>query len=174
MSKSVKELGIAGVYLIESHVFRDHRGEFMQAYTSEEGPTYVQENLSFSLKGTFRGMHLQRRNPQGKLVRAVHGVVVDYFLDLRADSPTFKQIGSVYLRGPHVAVYVPPGVAHGFYSVTDSTVYYKCTTHYDKQSDGGVRYNDPEIQLHLPDQLRHISPKDLVLPTMMDYLVKGE
>lgn len=180
MITEVTPLGINGVVHISFKSFKDSRGSFMEAFNTitfkQHGlPTwFVQDNISHSHKGTMRGLHIQKKTPQGKLIRAMHGTIVDYYLDLRPNSPTFKKLNYTYLRSPDEAIFIPSGLAHGFFSLTDSVVQYKCTTHYDKDSDGGVRYNDPEIGLSLPDKVLHVSTKDLALPSLMEYLGKIE
>lgn len=166
-----RESSIDGVKIFISDVYQDGRGQFVPAFDQRVfSEQFVADNLSYSLKGSFRGLHIQRNNPQGKLVRCIEGVIMDYFLDLRPESPTFKKLDKIYMRSPDIAIYLPPGIAHGFFSVTDSIVYYKCTTPHDPKSDGGVCYNDPEIGLFLPGNLTQISTKDANLPSLMDYL----
>lgn len=171
-------LTVGGAILLEFLPFNDERGSMMESYNSikfrEMGlPTwFVQDNLSYSHRGTFRGMHRQTKEPQGKLIRCLNGSIVDYWFDTNKDSPTFRTLGYHYLRGPNEALYIPPNNAHGFFSLTDSIVQYKCTTHYNKAFDGGIIFDDPDLGIMLPEPLKIISAKDANLPTLMDYLAR--
>lgn len=168
----VTKTGIEGCYVIEPRLFEDQRGFFAEAYNErvflEHGlPLFwPQDNLSGSAKGVLRGMHIQRRNPQGKLVRCVQGKIIDVCLDLRRESPTFMNFHSEILEGAR-SLYCPPGTAHGFLAIGEgnNVVYYKCTSLYDAETDGGVNaltglsgvwgmldsYTMSEKDQHLPD-----------------------
>lgn len=172
---------VEGVRIINSSVFEDSRGFFETAFHVEQFkelglPTeFPQDNISTSFQGALRGMHIQRENPQGKLIRCVSGVIWDVWVDLRPDSPTFKKWECLSLRSTaSTSVYLPPGLAHGFFCVTPvATVHYKCTTLYDKESDGGIIWNDPETAIKWPFDSEFtplISGKDANLPTMAEYL----
>ena len=149
----VKPTPIEGLVVIEPTVFGDARGFFMESYTRRDfaelgvDVEFVQDNHSCSSKGVLRGLHFQRRNPQGKLIRVVRGKVYDVAVDLRVESPTFGQWYGVELSAENkVQFYVPPRFAHGFLVLEDNTEFlYKCTEYYDPQSDGGVRWNDPQL-----------------------------
>ena len=126
------------VVLVEPDVFRDDRGFFLETYHKrkygEAGlpEEFVQDNHSFSIRGTLRGMHTQVRDPQGKLIRAVAGEIFDVAVDLRPGSPTFgKWVGEVLSAENFHQLWVPPGFAHGFCVMSESAhVLYKCTTFY--------------------------------------------
>ncbi len=167
---------ILGCYLLKFKSFRDERGLFAEAYnelafSAANLPTrWPQDNISVSLKGTIRGLHVQKTNPQGKLVRCLAGSIFDACVDLRDGSPTFGKSVTAILDSPDMALYCPPGTAHGFASITDSVVSYKCTTLYDKESDGGVFFADPTIGIKWPVDPEHVSAKDWRLPRLMDYV----
>ena len=108
---------------------------------------FVQDNQSFSSKGILRGMHFQKKHPQGKLVRCVAGKVYDVAVDLRKDSPTFGQYYGVILDSEKQnQFYVPKGFAHGFLVLTESAIFaYKCTDFYHPEDEGGLMWNDEQI-----------------------------
>lgn len=129
-----KALGIPGLTLVECRAFEDNRGGFMETWQAEEFtkaglPAFVQENQSISAKGVVRGLHFQRKHPQGKLVRVVLGEVFDVAVDLRQDSPAFGRWRGVILSGANRRqLYIPPGCAHGFMALSEKAVFaYKCT-----------------------------------------------
>lgn len=165
---------IHGCYVLKRRVFTDERGRFSELYRDQERQ-FVQGNATFNNGRALRGMHLQKSNPQGKLVTSVYGVVRDVLFDLRPDSPTFKKGMVLTLDWDEgLSVFVPPGVAHGFLAVSYfSIVHYACTTMYDKASDGGVNWESPEIkpffQIGEGEEFI-VSPKDAVLPTVEQYL----
>lgn len=168
-------LAIPDVKLIEPDVFGDNRGFFMETYRAdlfkEAGiPTnFVQDNMSSSRKGVLRGLHFQK-NPysQGKLVRVVRGEVFDVAVDLRKGSPYFgKWVGDLLSEENKKSLYVPPGFAHGFCVVSDEAVFhYKCTEFYHPEAEGGLRYDDPTVNVEwpLPDLPKITSPKDEKAP----------
>ena len=168
-------LAIPDVKLIEPDVFGDNRGFFMETYRAdlfkEAGiPTnFVQDNMSSSRKGVLRGLHFQN-NPysQGKLVRVVRGEVFDVAVDLRKGSPYFgKWVGDLLSEENKKSLYVPQGFAHGFCVVSDEAVFhYKCTEFYHPEAEGGLRYDDPTVNVEwpLPDLPKITSPKDEKAP----------
>lgn len=168
-------LAIPDVKLIEPDVFGDNRGFFMETYRAdlfkEAGiPTnFVQDNMSSSRKGVLRGLHFQK-NPysQGKLVRVVRGEVFDVAVDLRKGSPYFgKWVGDLLSEENKKSLYVPQGFAHGFCVVSDKAVFhYKCTEFYHPEAEGGLRYDDPTVNVEwpLPDLPKITSPKDEKAP----------
>lgn len=175
------ETKIKGVLVIKNQVHHDDRGAFFETFNAvdfiEAGlpSEWMQSNVSYSHKGILRGMHLQKNKPQGKLIRCLAGMVWDCWVDLRPDSPTKGKWESLSLGGEDAeAVYLPPGLAHGFFVNTSfALVHYMCTTLYDKESDGGVRHDDPEIGIEWPfanDFTPLVSPRDANLPTMREYL----
>lgn len=154
--------GIEGLFVIEPTVFGDNRGYFMETYNYEFDPfikhldgspaTFVQDNQSRSKKGVLRGLHFQKSNPQGKLVRAIEGDVFDVAVDLRADSKTYgKWYGVVLSEENKKQFYIPEGFAHGFAVLSDkATFVYKCTRLYDPTDEGGLMWNDPDIGIEWP------------------------
>ena len=168
-------LAIPDVKLIEPDVFGDNRGFFMETYRAdlfkEAGiPTnFVQDNMSSSRKGVLRGLHFQK-DPysQGKLVRVVRGEVFDVAVDLRKGSPYYgKWVGDFLSEENKKSLYVPPGFAHGFCVVSDEAVFhYKCTEFYHPEAEGGLRYDDPTVNVEwpLPDLPKITSPKDEKAP----------
>ena len=148
-----------GLYEIQPEIYGDNRGYFLESYSEREfnaaGITYhfVQDNQSLSGKGTLRGLHFQKKNPQGKLVRVIEGEAFDVAVDMRHDSPTRGQWHSVILCGKKQnQFYIPPGFAHGFLALTDSTIVsYKCTDFYYPEDEGGIIWKDPVIGIKWPD-----------------------
>ena len=149
------ETGIQGLTIVEPTVFGDDRGYFMETYSEREFadaglPTcFVQDNQSKSRKGVLRGLHFQIKHPQGKLVRALSGAVLDVAVDIRKNSPTFGQWRSCLLTEENKRqFYVPEGFAHGFSVLSEEAVFaYKCTALYDPADEGGIMYNDPQLNI---------------------------
>lgn len=168
------ELG--GVIVVEPDVFRDERGFFLETYHARKfaeggiAAAFVQDNHSMSKRGTLRGLHAQRRRPQGKLVRVVRGEIFDVAVDIRHGSPTFKKWAGVALSEEnHREVYVPPGFAHGFCVTSDvAEVIYKCTDLYDPADEFGIAWNDPEIAIRWPVENPIISEKDSRAPRISE------
>ena len=151
------ETDIKDLYVIEPTVFGDGRGYFMETFNDEFKPyikhldgspaEFVQDNQSRSKKGVLRGLHFQKQNPQGKLVRCLEGEVFDVAVDLRKDSGTFgKWFGVVLSAENKKMFYVPEGFAHGFFVISDfATFSYKCTRLYAPGDEGGILWNDPDV-----------------------------
>lgn len=174
---SVWETEIEGVLLVEPQVFFDERGFFLETYREEVlGERFVQHNHSRSRRGVLRGVHFQRVRPQGKLVRAATGAIFDVAVDLRSGSKSYGRWAGVLLSDQnHRQLYVPPGFGHGFLVLSEvADVEYKCTEYYDPESDGGVRWDDPElgIQWPLAGLKPQVSEKDQGLPRLSE-LGKG-
>jgi len=152
------ETGIEGLVIVEPTVFGDHRGYFMETYHYEEFSTaglsmhFVQDNQSKSKKGVLRGLHYQKQNPQGKLVRVISGEVYDVAVDLRQNSATFGKSYGVLLSDKNKKqYYVPEGFAHGFLVVSETAEFvYKCTRFYDLSDEGGLLWNDPDLGIDWP------------------------
>jgi dTDP-4-dehydrorhamnose 3,5-epimerase len=168
---------LTGVLIVESPVYADDRGFFSETFHADKFadlnlPSHFrQENHSRSSRHTLRGLHFQLTHPQGKLVRAVTGVIWDVVVDVRRSSPQFKQWFGTELRaGDGRQLYVPPGFAHGFVVLSDvADVAYQCTTVYDRTSDGGIAWNDPDIGIAWPlpaGALPLLSAKDAAAPTL--------
>ena len=167
-----------GVVIIEPDVFGDHRGFFMESWSQkkmEEAGLYydfVQDNHSMSsVKGTLRGIHFQRGDKaQAKLVRCVKGAVLDVAVDLRHESPTYKQWVAVELSAENKKqLLIPRGFCHGFVTLTDEVEFlYKADNYYAPEADGGIRWNDPEIGVDWGVKDPILSAKDEKNPLLKD------
>jgi len=177
MPFSFMRLEIADVILIEPRVFRDERGFFMESYRRSEfaafGITeiFVQDNHSRSRRGVLRGLHYQ--NPpraQGKLVRAVSGEIFDVAVDIRRGSPTYGRWVGVNLSEENMRMlYIPPGFAHGFMTLSDvADVMYKTTDEYSPEHEAGIIWNDPGIGIEWPVSRPVLSPRDAKWPGLRD------
>lgn len=173
------ETKIKGVIIFEPRVFQDDRGSFFESYNyelfSQNGipNTFVQDNQSTSSNGTIRGLHFQKgTSAQAKLVRVVQGKVLDVAVDLRYRSETFGQHVAVELDDENNRqLFIPRGFAHGFSVLSETAIFaYKCDNFYDKSSEGGLIYNDPELTIdwQISPQEALLSEKDLLLPTLSE------
>jgi dTDP-4-dehydrorhamnose 3,5-epimerase len=171
---------IPEVVLVQPDVYGDDRGFFLETYHQkkygEAGlPTeFVQDNHSFSVRNTLRGLHAQLRHPQGKLIRAILGEILDVAVDIRPSSPTFGRWVSALLSGEnHHQLYVPPGFAHGFCVTSDAAhVQYKCTALYDRDDEIAIQWNDPRIGVEWPTAAPLLGPRDVAAPALADILHK--
>lgn len=179
----IVEEKLNGVVLIEPTVFPDDRGYFMETYNAKElekagiKDVFVQDNQSRSIRGVLRGLHFQKQpHPTSKLVRCVNGEIFDVVVDLRPNSPTFKQWAGFVLSGENKRIlYVPIGFAHGFYVSSDEAeVLYKVNEYFYKECDAGIRWNDPEIGVNWPGSNPLVSPKDADLPLLKDAIKSGD
>ena len=170
---------IEGVYIIEPKIFGDKRGYLMETYNKKHfieagiNTTFVQDNESKSRKGVLRGLHFQRKHSQGKLVRVTQGEVFDVAVDLRTGSKTYGTWEGIILSEENrKQLYIPKGFAHGFLVLSDEAVFnYKCTEFYAPEYDGGVMWNDSDINIKWPiDRIENIilSEKDKVHPNLKD------
>lgn len=161
---------LQGLFIIKPRVFPDDRGYFFESYHREKlkeagiDTVFVQDNQSCSKKGVIRGLHFQKPPyAQAKLVRVLRGSALDVAVDLRKGSPTYGKSHSVILTGEnHLQFYLPVGFAHGFSSLEENTlVAYKCSNFYHKESEGTIRYDDPD--LHIDWQVKDpvVNQKDL-------------
>lgn len=169
---------IPDLLIIKPDVFEDQRGYFFESYNrqkfvaSDIPYTFVQDNESKSQKGVLRGLHFQ--NPpyaQGKLVRVMKGAVQDVAVDIRKDSPTYGKWASFELSEQNKMMYwIPPGMAHGFVTLEDDTVFfYKCTNLYNKRSEGSIRWNDPDLNVNWQIKDPILSIKDQKAPFFRDF-----
>ena len=173
---TVTETALPGVLLIEPRVFGDARGFFLERYHAERyaevgiPAAFVQDNHSRSGRGTLRGLHFQKRHPQGKLVEVVQGAVYDVVVDVRHGSPTFGEwMGAELSAENHHQLWVPPGFAHGFVVLSESADFlYKCTDVYHPEDEGGVLWNDPDLGIDWPIEEPMLSAKDTALPRLRD------
>ena len=173
MSKAITihPTNIADVFLLDSQVYRDERGMFLETYQqaklAELGITspFVQDNHSGSHRGVLRGLHYQIHQPQGKLVRVISGEVYDVAVDLRHHSVTFGQwVGTTLSTQNRQQIWIPPGFAHGFYVLSEwAEVLYKTTDYYAPQWERTLLWNDPQLAIDWPLLAGHpliVSPKD--------------
>ena len=130
----------------------------------------MQDNHSRSRRGTLRGLHFQRRHPQGKLVACARGSIYDVVVDLRAGSPTFGRSYGVTLSDEdHRQLWIPPGLAHGFCVLSDEADFlYKCTDYYRPDDEGGIAWDDPDLGIAWPVEAPLLSEKDRRLPRLRD------
>lgn len=156
----ISELKLSGLMLIEPSLSFDDRGFFFESFSQRnfESKTgarvdFVQDNHSRSRRGVLRGLHYQiTSSSQGKLVRVVRGAVWDVAVDIRKSSKTFGQwVGQLLTEENHLQMWIPPGFAHGFLTLSDSTEYlYKTTGYYDRSSERGIAWNDPDLDIAWP------------------------
>jgi dTDP-4-dehydrorhamnose 3,5-epimerase len=169
---------LEGCYIIEPKIISDDRGYFMESFNENtfqkgigQAVHFVQDNQSYSTKGVLRGLHYQvGEYSQAKLVRVLSGEVLDVAVDIRPNSKTFGQYVSVLLSGENQKqFFVPRGFAHGFLVVSETaTFFYKCDNFYNKESEGGVLYNDESLNIDwsFPENELVISAKDKTQPTL--------
>lgn len=148
---------IKDVKIIVPKVYCDCRGNVMEAYHEEimnkNGITskFIQDNISTSVKGVLRGVHTQIKHPQAKIVGCISGAIYDVVVDCRIESPTFgKWYGDVLTSENYRQMFVPEGVAHGFYTLEDATIWMKVTTHYTPGDEIGFMWNDENINIEWP------------------------
>ena len=174
------ETNIQDLWKIEPAIHRDQRGYFLESFHLEKlqsaginGP-FVQDNQSFSSKGVLRGLHYQTPpHQQGKLVSVAIGKVLDIVVDIRKLSPTFGNHYSCILDAEkHNILYVPEGMAHGFLALENSLFVYKCTEFYNKESEGGILWNDPDLDIDWGVTNPIVSEKDSQLPYFKEAMEK--
>lgn len=167
---------LPGVLLIEPMVFSDERGFFMETYHAKKyaeagipGP-FVQDNHSHSQRGTLRGLHYQLKNPQGKLVYAVKGEILDVAVDIRKGSPHFRRwTGNLLSEQNKRQLYIPEGFAHGFCVLSETAdVIYKCTDFYAPGDEYGIFWADESIDIVWPIETPILSEKDKKNPKLED------
>ncbi len=152
------ETPLEGVYVINPTIYEDNRGYFMETYNYEEfkkqglNTIFVQDNQSKSKQGVLRGLHFQKKYPQGKLVRVLRGKVFDVAVDIRKNSKTFgKWYGVILSEENKNQFYIPEGLAHGFLVLSKEAEFaYKCTNHYHPEDEHGIKWNDPNIGITWP------------------------
>jgi dTDP-4-dehydrorhamnose 3,5-epimerase len=165
---------IEGLLIIQPQIFEDPRGYFYESYNKQKFTEagidfeFIQDNQSLSQKGIIRGLHFQAPPfEQGKLVRVIQGAVNDVVVDIRKNSKTFGQHFLINLTAENRTMFfIPPGFAHGFETLEDDTIFlYKCTNVYNKESEGGLLWNDPFLNISWQNNDPLISDKDKILPT---------
>jgi dTDP-4-dehydrorhamnose 3,5-epimerase len=168
--------GLPGVTIIEPDVYRDERGFFVETYRRDkyaEGGIdagFVQDNQSRSTRGTIRALHAQRMHPQGKLVRAIVGAILDVVVDIRRGSPHYLKWVSIELSSDDFRqIYVPPGFAHGICILSDfAEIEYKCTGYYDPEDELRIIWNDPSVAIRWPVCNPVLSAKDRDAKTVVE------
>lgn len=162
---------IEGLLIIEPTVFKDDRGYFFESYNERRfkelgiNDDFVQDNQSCSQKNVVRGLHFQKPPyAQAKLVRVLHGAVIDFAVDIRKNSPTYGQYFSTLLTADNFRqFYIPAGFAHGFSALEDNTVFaYKCSNFYNKASEGCILFNDKDLNIDWQIESPITSEKDLL------------
>lgn len=172
------ETHLKGCFILEPKVFKDERGYFMESFNDlvfQEGVgqkvNFVQDNQSYSSRGVLRGLHYQcGENAQAKLVRVIKGEVLDVAVDIRPNSKTYGQYIAVELTAENQKqLFIPRGFAHGFLVLSESALFfYKCDNYYNKESEGGIIFNDPTINIdwNFSKEELIISEKDSLLPRL--------
>ena len=171
------ETKLKGCFVLEPIIHEDERGYFFESFNHRDfckaigqDINFVQDNISFSKKGVLRGLHFQKgKHVQAKLVSVLEGEIQDVVVDLRKDSPTFGQYASIELSSVNKKqLFVPRGFAHGFLTLSKSAkVFYKCDNYYNKESEGGIIYNDPvfNVDWNIDSESILLSERDKMLPT---------
>jgi dTDP-4-dehydrorhamnose 3,5-epimerase len=174
----VAATSLPDVLIIEPDVHVDGRGFFLESYQADRyrecgipGP-FVQDNHSRSAAGTLRGLHLQVRRPQGKLIRVVEGEIFDVAVDVRRGSPTFgRWVGVSLSAESFTQIYVPIGFAHGFAVISQTAqVEYKATDFYDREGELGIAWNDPALAISWPSATPMLSARDSKHPLLADVM----
>ncbi|AGT81224.1 dTDP-4-dehydrorhamnose 3,5-epimerase [Amycolatopsis mediterranei] len=177
--KAIPVPEIDGAYLFEPTPHADQRGFFSRTFDRDvvasvgiDPDGFVQDSLSRSRKGVVRGMHLRGGAGEAKLVRCSHGAIFDVVVDLRPDSPTFRNVKTFELSGENqVSVYIPAGCAHGFQSLTDpSDVSYRIDRTHDPEEDITISYKDPELDISWPLSVTMVSDRDERAPSLEEAL----
>jgi dTDP-4-dehydrorhamnose 3,5-epimerase len=177
VSFSFEHLRIGGLILVKPRVFPDERGFFLETYKKSEFAAngiegeFIQDNHSLSSKGILRGLHYQMPPyTQGKLVSVIGGRIWDVAVDMRRGSPTFGKWEGVELSDDNKHMFwIPPGFAHGFVTLSESVhLLYKCTAEYDKASERGMRWDDPDVAVAWPLRDVSVSARDAALPAFKD------
>ncbi len=167
---------IPGVLIIKPKVFEDDRGFFLESYNKKEfmeagiADEFVQDNHSRSTRGVLRGLHYQKNYPQGKLIRAIQGEVLDVIVDIRKGSPTFGKWVSVLISAENkTQVWIPKGLAHGFSVLSEIAEFcYKVTEFYHPEDEKGILWNDPQLAIDWKVENPVLSQKDRDLPLLED------
>ena len=168
---------IPDVKIVQPKVYGDERGFFLETFEQKRyqemlgmSLNFVQDNHSQSQKNVLRGLHFQKENPQGKLVRVVRGEVFDVAVDIRKDSSTYgKWVGVILSEDNKSQLWIPPGLAHGFLVLSDIADFeYKCTNYYDPNSERCLLWNDPTVNINWPISTPILSEKDKLGKTLQE------
>ena len=170
----IENCNIPDIKLVKNNIFNDDRGRFIESYKKKVYESngmnfsFVQDNLVYSKKNVLRGLHYQKKFPQGKLVSAISGEIFDIAVDIRKESKYYGQwIGKIISDKNCHQLYVPPGFAHGYCVLSDyAVVMYKCTEYYHESDQYGVIWNDKDISIDWPIDSPILSEKDSKLPTL--------
>lgn len=177
---TVKETKLKGCFIIEPKVFNDNRGYFFESFNKNtfnelinQEVDFVQDNESYSIKGTLRGLHYQTGDfAQAKLVRVIKGKVLDVVVDFRKHSSTYGQYVDIELTEENKKqLFIPRGFAHGFIVLSDTAIFsYKCDNFYNKEFESGIIYDDKDLNIDwkLDKKEFIVSEKDLLLPKLKD------
>lgn len=164
---------LPGLLVLKPKVFADHRGHFFESFRSDFFTShgidadFVQDNQSLSNKGILRGLHFQRPpHAQDKLVRVVAGAVLDVVVDIRRSSPAYGRSFSIELTASNfLMVFIPKGYAHGFVTLEDATIFqYRCTDYYHPETEGGILWSSPSLNINWNTEDPVLSDKDKVHP----------
>ena len=179
----IKKTACEGLVELYPRIFGDERGFFLETFREEylqsvsEYRPFIQDNLSYSQKGVLRGLHLQLGSyAQAKYVTVMQGKVLDVAVDIRPGSPTYGKVHTFILSEEHRnVVYIPRGFAHGFLTLTDALFYYKCDNYYNRKSEAGIRWDDPELNIDWQLSAHNIdapvvSEKDQQLPSFQAFM----
>ena len=165
------EINLKDAYIITTPRYEDERGFFLESFNLKKfreatgiESEFVQDNHSRSSRGVLRGLHYQIQHAQGKLIRCTQGAVYDVIVDIRKSSPTFGKWFGIKLCENNIHIWVPPGFAHGFYTLTETAeINYKQTDYYYPEFDRTLMWNDPQISIDWPvDGIPTLSAKDQV------------
>jgi dTDP-4-dehydrorhamnose 3,5-epimerase len=164
----INTTSVKGILIVEPETFKDKRGFFMETYNQKRyhasgiDATFVQDNLSCSLKNTVRGLHFQIKHPQAKLIQVLFGEIYDVAVDLRQGSATFGKYTGIHLSNENRRqVFIPEGFAHGFCVLSEFALFsYKCSEIYAPDDEGGIIWSDPDINIDWPVKKPIISEKD--------------
>lgn len=165
-----------GVLILEPKIFGDHRGFFLETYQKQRymeagiDVVFVQDNISFSMRHTLRGLHYQYPRGQAKLVQALEGEIFDVAVDIRHGSPTFgRWTGAVLTSENCHQLFIPEGYAHGFAVLSETALFmYKCSDYYAPENEGGICWDDPELGIDWPVKSPTLSERDQGLGRLSD------
>ncbi|MFO8055608.1 MAG: dTDP-4-dehydrorhamnose 3,5-epimerase [Bacteroidales bacterium] len=169
----IKETNIPDLFVVEPRIFKDERGYFFESYNRKKlkkaglNVNFVQDNESKSQEGVLRGLHFQKPPfGQGKLVRVIKGRVLDVAVDIRKGSPTYGRYHAVEISEENKKMFwIPEGFAHGFVTLEEDTIFfYKCTQYYNKESEGSILWNDPDLCIDWKRKDPVLSEKDKNAP----------